>query len=82
MIAIPASQIGVSENSLARWTMKTEKEPIQVGQEKLPSVRLLDNHMELFLDGTLFRVSCEFSNSGHLPDLLDTFILEKISRGG
>ena len=62
--------------------MKTEKVPRLAQQEKAPPVLLLDDHMELFLDGTLYRVSCEFSDSGHLPDLLDTLILEKISRGG
>lgn len=61
--------------------MKTEKEPMLDGQEKAPSVLLLNDHMELIIDGTLYRVSCEFSDSGHLPDLLDTLILEKISRG-
>ena len=62
--------------------MKAEKELKLAQQEKAPPVLLLDDHMELFLDGTLYRVSCEFSDSGHLPDLLDTLILEKISRGG
>ena len=62
--------------------MKTEKELMLAGQENAPPVLLLDDHMELFLDGTLYRVFCEFSDSGHLPDLLDTLILEKISRGG
>ena len=62
--------------------MKTEKELMLAGQENAPPVLLLDDHMELFLDGKLYRVSCEFSDSGHLPDLLDTLILEKISRGG
>lgn len=62
--------------------MKTEKEPMLARQEKTPSVLLLDDHMELVLDGTLYRVPCEFSDSGHLPDLLDTLFLEKISRGG
>ena len=62
--------------------MKAEKELKLAGQENAPPVLLLDDHMELFLDGTVYRVSCEFSDSGHLPDLLDTLILEKISRGG
>ena len=61
--------------------MKAEKAPMPAGQENAPPVLLLDDHMELVLDGTLYRVSCEFSDSGHLPDLLDTLILEKISRG-
>lgn len=56
--------------------MKTEKEPMLAGQEKAPSVLLLNDHIELILDGTLYRVSCEFSDSGHLPDLLDTLILQ------
>ena len=62
--------------------MQTEKTPTKDETGKAPSVLLLDNYPELVLDGTLYRVSCEFSDSGHLPDLLDTLILEKISRGG
>lgn len=52
--------------------MKTEKTPMRDESANRPSVLFLDNHTELVLDGTLFRVSREFSDSFHLPDLLDT----------
>ncbi len=62
--------------------MKAEEELLSVKTEKGPSAIPLNDHTEPLLDGTLYRVSCAFSDSGLLSDLLDALILEKISRDG
>ena len=62
--------------------MNAEEKVMRAKREKGSTSIPLNDHTELLLDGTLYRVSCAFSDSGQLPDLLDALILEKISRGG